>query len=170
MPKPRGDVETLQQRSCRNLKMDAIGRNMQFCFAINTIIQPYIYSCVLTEIYPTLQFKHTAGTTHLRIIQPHVSAVSKFHHQAIKSTLKEMIEFNTIRCNVLKLAVKGGRITVVEVAVLLSWRWPYYCRGGLHQISLPVLKILTVGLKIRETRKIATCQKLRLSSLHSVSH
>ena len=36
--------------SCQNLKMAAIGRNMQFFpLLINNIIQRYIYSCVLTE-------------------------------------------------------------------------------------------------------------------------
>ena len=42
--------------------MAAIGRNMQFFpLLINTIIQPYIYSCVFDWIYLTVQFKHTTG-------------------------------------------------------------------------------------------------------------
>ena len=53
--------------SGENLKMAAVGRNMQFfLFLINIIVQPYIYSCVFDCIYFTLQFKDTRELTHLR--------------------------------------------------------------------------------------------------------
>jgi hypothetical protein len=36
--------------------------------------------------------------------------------------------------------------------------WPCYCDGGLHQISVNLCYILTVGVKAPQTSKIKTCQ------------
>ena len=58
-----------QNCNCDNLKMAALGRNMQlFTFLINTIIQHKLQFCFLTEINSPLVFQHTkvlhAGHVH----------------------------------------------------------------------------------------------------------
>ena len=56
-------------------------KHIVFLLLINTIIQPYIYSCVFDRIHLNIEFKHTAGMAHLRIrfyqfySRLHVSAV-----------------------------------------------------------------------------------------------
>jgi hypothetical protein len=78
---------------------------------------------------------------------------------------------NPLSCNV-KHVKKDGNIQYNELycSNAKSEMWPCYSHGGLHQISLTVIKILTVDLKTRETSKTTTCQKQRLSSFHSVLH
>ena len=52
-----------QNCNCDNLKMAALGRNMQlFTLPINTIINPYYHSCVfMTDIYLTISLSTHNG-------------------------------------------------------------------------------------------------------------
>ena len=52
----------LFEQNCNNLKMAAIGRNMQFFLLLNTIINPYYHSCVfMTDIYLTISLSTHNG-------------------------------------------------------------------------------------------------------------
>ena len=72
-------IKLFQQEISQNLKMAAIGRNMQ-CFSIANKHHhlAIIYSCVFYRIHLTIQFKHTMGMAHLRITnQCNVGIITK---------------------------------------------------------------------------------------------